>query len=182
MGRYTVQHVSLYDFPVKSNRKGHGIPFNPVSQHVKNTGITLTCYQCERPRLVYCKKKVLQHIVKKFKKETNDLLFTWWMTIEEIVDKPSDYDFLIHVNLTCQILVEALYYSVNYKECCAHCRTTWRLCKSKEAYPICFTYVVVHERKVVAKKKAPVSKNPKKWNLQLTEVCNIPSFVFKNMS
>ena len=27
---------------------------------------------------------------------------------------------------------------------------------------ICFTYVVAHERKVVAKKKAPVSKNPKK--------------------
>ena len=49
---------------IVSNRKGHGIPFNPVSQHVKNTGIMLTCYQCETPRLVYC-KKVLPHILKK---------------------------------------------------------------------------------------------------------------------
>ena len=42
--------------------------------------------------------------------------------------------------------------------------------------------VVVHERKVVAKQKAPVSKNPKKLNLQLIEVHSIPSFIFKNMS
>ena len=35
--------------------------------------------------------------------------------------------------------------------------TTPRLHKSKEAYPICVMCVVVHERKVVTKKKAPVS-------------------------
>ena len=100
--------------------------------------------------------------MKKLKKETNDLLFTCSTTIEEMVDKPSGYDFYVHANLTCQIPVEALYYSVNYKECCVHRGTTQRLCKSKEAYPICVTCVVVHERKVVAKKKAPVSKNLKK--------------------
>ena len=50
---------------IVSNRKGHGIPFNPVLQHVKISGIMLTRYQCERPKLVYCKKKVLPHIVKK---------------------------------------------------------------------------------------------------------------------
>ena len=74
----------------------------------------------------------------------------------------------------------ALY--ANYEECCVHCGTTRRLRKSKEVYPICVTHVLVQERKVVAKKRAPVSKNPKKWNLQLTEVYNIPSFIFKNMS
>ena len=77
---------------IVSNQKGHGIPFNPVS-HAKNTGITLTCYQCERPRLIYCKQKVLPHIVKKFKIEMNDLLFTCGTTIEEMGDKPSDYDY-----------------------------------------------------------------------------------------
>ena len=60
---------------IVSNRKGHGIPFNPVSQQKKNTGIMLTCYHCETPRLVYCKKKVLPHVLKKLKKETNGLLF-----------------------------------------------------------------------------------------------------------
>ena len=50
---------------IVSNRKGHGIPFNPVLQHVKISGIMLTGYQCERPKLAYCKKKVLPHIVKK---------------------------------------------------------------------------------------------------------------------
>ena len=30
-----------------STRKGHGIPFNPVLQHIKNTGITIKCYQCK---------------------------------------------------------------------------------------------------------------------------------------
>ena len=79
---------------IVSNQKGHGIPFNPVSQLVKNTGIMLTCYQCERPRLAYCKKNVLPHIVKKFKMETNDLLFTCETTIEEMGDKPSDYDYV----------------------------------------------------------------------------------------
>ena len=147
---------------IVSTQKGHGIPFNPVSQHVKNTGIMLTCYQRKRPRLVYYKKKVLPHIMKKFKKETNDLLFTCGTTIEEMIDKPSHYDFYVCANLTCQIPVEALYYSANYQEFCAHCGTTQRLCKSKEAYPICVTCVVVHERKVVAKKKGPVSKKSQK--------------------
>ena len=98
-----------------SNRKVHGIPFNPVSQHVKNTGIMLTCYQCERPSLVYCKKKVLTHIAKKFKKETNDLLFTCRTTIEQMVDKSSSYDFYIRANLTFQIPVEALHYMLIMK-------------------------------------------------------------------
>ena len=79
--------------------------------------------------------------MKKFKKETNDLLFTCGTTIEEMVDKPSDYDFYVCANLTCQIPVEALYYSANYEECCVHCGTTQRLHKSKEAYPICVTCV-----------------------------------------
>ena len=100
--------------------------------------------------------------MKQFKKETNDLLFTCGTTIEEMVDKSSDYDFYICADLTCQIPVEALYYSANFEKCCAHCGITRRLRKSKEAYPICVTCVVVHERKVVAKKKAPVSKKPKK--------------------
>ena len=100
--------------------------------------------------------------MKKFKKETNDLFFTCGTTIEEIVDKPSDYNFYVRANLTCQMLVEAIYYCANYEECCAHCGTTRRLRESKEADLICVTCVVVHGRNVVAKKKAPVSKNPKK--------------------
>ena len=79
-----------------------------------------------------------------------------------MADKPSGYDFYVRANLTCQIPVEALYYSANYEECCAHCGTTRRLRKSKEAHPICVTHVLVQEKKVVAKKRAPVSKNPKK--------------------
>ena len=145
-----------------SSRKGHGIPFNPVLQHVKNTGLTLTCYQCERPRVIYSKKKVLPSIIKKFKRETNDLLFTCGTTIEEIVHKPEDYDFYVRGNLTCQVPVESLYYSANYEECCAHCGTTRKLRKSKEAYPICATCISIHERKAVARKKAPVTKNSKK--------------------
>ena len=45
----------------------------------------------------------------------------------------------------------------NYEECFVYFGTTPRLHKSKEAYPICVMCVVVHERKVVTKKKAPVS-------------------------
>ena len=91
-----------------------------------------------------------------------------------MVDKPSGYDFYVRANLTCQIPVEALYYSANYEDCCAHCGTTRRLRKSKEAYPICVPCVVVHERKVVARKKAPVSKKSQKvkfttnWSLKYT--------------
>ena len=76
--------------------------------------------------------------------------------------KPEDYDFYVRGNLTCQVPVESLYYSANYEECCAHCGTTRKLRKSKEAYPICATCISVHERKAVARKKAPVTKNSKK--------------------
>ena len=40
-------------------RKNHGIPFSPVVQHAKNTGITISCAFCGKPRVVYSKQKSL---------------------------------------------------------------------------------------------------------------------------
>ena len=37
--------------------KGHGIPFNPVVQHAKNTDLKITCTECNKPQSIYAKKK-----------------------------------------------------------------------------------------------------------------------------
>ena len=37
--------------------KSHGVPFNPLLQHAKNTGLTDKCTECNKLQLKYSQKK-----------------------------------------------------------------------------------------------------------------------------
>ena len=126
-------------------RKSHGIPFSPVVQHAKNTGITISCASCGKPRVVYSKQKLLNK--RKFKNKTCDLIFTCGTTVAELV--PELTTLFIRPNHECYIPVEALYYSAGYQNCCCHCGRTERLFVTKEAYPICKGCVDYHQKKPV---------------------------------
>lgn len=134
--------------------RGHRIPFNPLIQHAKNTGITVSCVECNKPRLVYARKKVPTNIIKQFKHEISELWFTCGATIEELVGKETAYDILfIRANNTCQKPVESIYYSANYSMCCCHCGSTRRLVTSTDAFPMCSTCKNIKKKDLVMKRK-----------------------------
>ena len=39
--------------------KGHGIPFNVLVQHAKNTDLKIMCTKCSKSQIIYAKKKYL---------------------------------------------------------------------------------------------------------------------------
>ena len=38
--------------------KGHGISFNPLVQHAKNTDMKIMCTECNKPQIIYAKKSI----------------------------------------------------------------------------------------------------------------------------
>ena len=140
--------------------KGHGIPFNSLVQRAKNTNLKITCTECNKPRIIYAKKKVSPSTIHKFKIKTSDLWFTCGASIEELVGNEPPFDSLfIRNSLTCHTPVEAIYYSANYATCFSHCDSTRRLQMSKEAYSICNTCRVTKHLKPILKRKAPKKNN-----------------------
>ena len=55
---------------------GHKILFNPVKQHASNTGLTIDCAGCSKPRLVYSAKKFMESEKKLFKCVMSDMIYT----------------------------------------------------------------------------------------------------------
>ena len=106
--------------------KNHGITFIPLLQHAKNTGLTVKCTECNKPRLVYSQKKISVSLPRKFKLATDKLWFTCGATVKELIGTEQQFaDLFIRVSLTCQKPVEAIYYSVgSYPNCCCHCGST----------------------------------------------------------
>ena len=93
--------------------KSHGISFNPLLQHAKNTGLTVKCTDCNKPRFVYSRKKVSVSLPTKSKLATDKLWFTCSATVKELVGTEHQFvDRFIRANLTCQKTVEVIYYSV----------------------------------------------------------------------
>ena len=93
--------------------KNHGITFIPLLQHAKNTGLTVKCTECNKPRLVYSQKKISVSLPRKFKLATDKLWFTCGATVKELIGTEQQFaDLFIRVSLTCQKPVEAIYYSV----------------------------------------------------------------------
>ena len=54
--------------PSLKTSKDHGskVPFHVVKQHATNTGITIKCAECSKPRLVVSAKKLMTHEKKAF--------------------------------------------------------------------------------------------------------------------
>ena len=52
------------------------VPFNVVKQHATNTGITIECAECSKPRLVVSAKKLTANEKKSFHRLMSDMLYT----------------------------------------------------------------------------------------------------------
>ena len=104
-----------------------------MKQHATNTNLTLTCTECDKPRLVLDKKKPPTAVLRKFKQHTCGT------TVAELTG--NDREFAEHLqikgNLTCQMPVEKLYYSAGYESCCCHCGAKRKLITHINFYPIC---------------------------------------------
>ena len=62
---------------------GSKVPFNVVKQHATNTGITIKCAECSKPRLVVSAKKLTAHEKKAFHRLMSDMLYTCGTMLSE---------------------------------------------------------------------------------------------------
>ena len=101
--------------------------------------MTLRCPECDKPRLVFSKKKPTTKILIEFKKQTADLLFTCGMMVLKLVGNNKDMteNLQIRENLNCQMPAEKLYCSAGYEPCCCHCATKGKLVNTSNYYLIC---------------------------------------------
>ena len=104
---------------------GHKIPFNPAKQHVANTMLTVECAECSKPRLIYAARKISVsekkiYIVMGSALFTCGALLAEFKSIDRNTKKAECLDKLfVHANLSCIKPIEALYYTLDYPECCA---------------------------------------------------------------
>ena len=135
------------------------IGYTAVKQDATNTNFTLTCTECDKPRLVLARKKPPTAVLRKFKRHTADLYFTCGTTVAELTG--NDKEFVEHLqikrNLTCQMPVEKLYYSAGYEFCCCHCGAKRKLITHISFYPICSS-CKRNKKEQVAKPKGTKTK------------------------
>ena len=149
--------------PSLKTSKDHGskVPFNVVKQHATNTGITIECGECSKPRLVVSAKKLTAHEKKAFHRLMSDMLYTCGATLSEFKNStdPNNcrYSILdncfVRANHNCSKPVEPLYCPCNYTECCCHCGSKRRLTTTTNEYPICTTCKVVKKLPAILKRK-----------------------------
>ena len=142
-----------------SKDRGHKIPFNPVKQHGANTQLTVTCVECSKLRVVYSAKKLGAVDRSNFDAVMSSMLFTCGAILAEFKpqvnkEKGSVLDkVFVRANHNCTKPIEALYYTLNYTECCCHCGSKHRLIKATNDYPICTPCKVLKKKGAVQKRK-----------------------------
>ena len=57
--KFLCRHVIL--------QRAKGMEFTPLVQHVKNTDLKITCTECNKPRIIYGKKKYLPQLLANLK-------------------------------------------------------------------------------------------------------------------
>lgn len=103
------------------------IPFNPCKQHTVNTNVTISCYECNKPHLIYSQNKVFPNITSKFKRITKYLLYICGIGIAEVVGPGHFKELYIKENPKSTMVAEGLCCSVSYPACCCYCAITKNL-------------------------------------------------------
>ena len=122
---------------------GHKIPFKPAKQHAANTMLTVEWAECSKPCMVYAARKISVSEKKNFHIVMGSALLTRGTLLAEfkLIDLNTKAEWLdklfVHGNLSCIKPINALYYTLNYPECCAHCGSKRSLQQTVNAYPIC---------------------------------------------
>ena len=102
--------------------------------------MTFMCSECDKPQLVFSKKKPQTKILIKFKKQTADPLFTYGTMVLELVgDKKEiiEHSEMRENLINCQMSVEKLYFSTAYERCSCHCLKKRKLVYNSNYYPFC---------------------------------------------
>ena len=64
-------------------KQAHRLPFSPTAQTAKNTGLTVKCCHCKKPRLLYSPKKLKENSLLELKKMLNDVLYVCGTSFRE---------------------------------------------------------------------------------------------------
>ena len=108
-------------------KQAHGLPFSPTAQTAKNTGLTVKCCHCKKPRLLYSPKKLKENSLLKLKKMLNDVLYVCGTSFREYEEEPVAYS---RENIHFSTNIESPYYSiVDLRKiciCCGNSAKRWR--------------------------------------------------------
>ena len=151
---------------LKTKSRKHNVPFNPLQQHALNTRLLLECCECNKPRLLFSKKKLSNTETLNFKKALNGLMYTCGAAIIEFKDQiNSRYHKILETvfvkeNHTCLVPVESIYYSCKvYQDCCVWCGIKRRLDTAPTSFPIC-SGCKVSGKKTITKKRSRKEQLP----------------------
>ena len=75
-----------------SKDRGCKVPLNVIKQHATNTGITIECAECSKPRLVVSAKKLTANEKKSFHRLMSDMLYTCVATLSEFKNSADPYN------------------------------------------------------------------------------------------
>ena len=115
--------------------KHHGMPFSPSTQFAKTTMITLSCGECNKPRVCYSRKKLKDSDKVKIMRWLEDVSYTCGTSFD---DEDSCLNLLhMRKNLICTSLIEVPYYGALHKKICIYCGDSERLRDEKGCYPLC---------------------------------------------
>ena len=118
--------------------KQRTLPFSASIQHVKNVSIIIQCEECQKWRLLYCKRKLttserceLLHIL-------DTVTYTCGAQLEDLVDIDKQFDDVFCRQIRCNEQMVKLYYSVGeYETVCIHCGGEESLEERQGYYPQC---------------------------------------------
>lgn len=116
--------------------KSHGMSFSPTAQYAKNTMLTITCVECNKPRVCYSKKKLKDTERNKIVRMIEDLQYTCGTYFDSEDESPL---ILIEMrkNIICNSYIEVPYYGAQHKNICIHCSSDENLKEEVGCYPIC---------------------------------------------
>lgn len=114
------------------------IPFTPTAQHARNANTMLQCDECSKWRLVYAKHKLKKEQYEKLQDELEDASFSCGSQLSELLgEKHAELPVYVK-DLTCEDLIEKLYYTVGHEPICIYCSDLVSdYNKSSVHYPLC---------------------------------------------
>ena len=146
-------------------KQAHGLPFSPTAQTAKNTGLTVKCCHCKKPRLLYSPKKLKENSLRKLKKMLNDVLYVCGTSFREYEEEPVAYS---RENIHCSTNIETPYYSIeNIRKICICCGKLRKEMQEEmpDFYPQCTACtgpkIVNRKRKLVTEGNLKASKKKK---------------------
>ena len=106
-------------------KKDHKIPFTLSTQTEKNVGFLVRCEECNKPYLLFAKRKLKDQELTSLKRILNELVYSCGSSFAEYDAEKEDSimnKVFVKENLSCNQIIELSYYSCEiFKAVCIHC-------------------------------------------------------------